>query len=35
MAILFPKGCCQLQAKKKVHEVVVKHLVMLAQEKVW
>ena len=31
----FKKGCCQLQAKVHVHEVLVNCLFKLAQEKVW
>ena len=33
-ADLFKKGCCQLQAKKYVHKLLVNHLLKPAQEKV-
>ena len=31
----FKKGCCQLQAKKYVHKLLVNRLFKPAQEKVW
>ena len=31
----FKKGCCQLQAKVSMHEVLVNCLFKLAPEKVW
>ena len=34
-ADLFKKGCCQLQAKSNVHELLVNPLFKPAQEKVW